>query len=105
MYHYLLERFIMNEELTFKDLFKTIDDLKCRVELLEKQPPTMNQLPDFMNAKDASEFLKVSKFTIYYYTNHKMIPYFKKGKRIYFKRTDLENFIMDEKYKYKVYVS
>lgn len=41
----------------------------------------------------ASSFLGLSKPTIYYYTSKNLIPFMKRGKRIYFSKLDLHSWL------------
>lgn len=47
---------------------------------------------EYLNIMEASLCYKVPINTFYYYCNKKMIPYKKRGKRSYFKKSDLEDF-------------
>jgi excisionase family DNA binding protein len=42
------------------------------------------------NIKEAADYLKLAVQTIYSYTSQGTIPFFKKGKRLYFRKTDLD---------------
>jgi len=52
---------------------------------------------DFLTIKQASEIINLAVPTIYALTCHKKIPYFKKGKKVYFKRSELEAWICSGK--------
>jgi len=62
--------------------------------LIEKEKP-------FLNVDEACYYLGIPKNTIYQYTSKNLLPYYKLGKRIFFKLNDLNNFVLDEKNKYK----
>jgi excisionase family DNA binding protein len=49
----------------------------------------------YINLKDACEFLNLAKPTIYTLTSKRLIPFIKKGKKLYFKKSDLENWLND----------
>lgn len=56
----------------------------------------------FINIDEASQYLGISKNTIYGYTSNKIIPFYKlQGRRLYFKIEDLNNFILNQKNKIK----
>jgi excisionase family DNA binding protein len=58
--------------------------------LLQKDKP-------FMNIDEASEYLQLSKQTLYAYTSKNVIPYYKmQGRRVYFKKEELDNFVLDK---------
>ena len=50
-----------------------------------------------MTIDQASRLLSISKATMYGKTSQRLIPHFKVGKRIYFKRSELINWIADGK--------
>ena len=53
---------------------------------------------EILSLSEASEFLKLSKSGIYKLTSAKKIPHFVPGgKRIYFKKSDLENWILNSR--------
>jgi excisionase family DNA binding protein len=53
---------------------------------------------DFLNVKEAAEFLDYSKSYLYKLTQLKIIPHYKpNGKKLYFKRSDLGNWITRNK--------
>lgn len=58
-----------------------------------------NDLPDILNIKEASAFLKLKIATLYEKTSLKVIPHFKKGNKLYFKRKELEEWIRSGKVK------
>lgn len=41
----------------------------------------------------ASKFLNLAKQTLYGYTSNREIPFIKKGKKLYFRKQDLENWL------------
>jgi excisionase family DNA binding protein len=57
------------------------------------QPIAFNDKP--MSIKEVSEFLNVSVQTIYGYTHSSLIPHFKKGKKLYFLRSELNDWIKE----------
>jgi excisionase family DNA binding protein len=50
---------------------------------------------ELLNVKEASQFLDLAVQTIYGFTSANKIPYFKKGKKLIFKRSDLENWQLE----------
>ena len=52
----------------------------------------------FLSLEEASKYLGVSRATMYSYTYKKVLPYYKpQGRKVYFKKSDLENFVLNEK--------
>ncbi len=63
----------------------------------------MNQLKQtkiespFLTVMEASEYLKLKPSTLYSYTHKRVIPFYKlRGRKIYFRKEDLDNFIMGD---------
>ena len=89
-------QFLTNlSEQEFKEFLK--DALK---EILSQQLGAVKQqLPDILNIKEASEFLKLKITTLYEKTSRKQIPHFKKGNKLYFYLSELQNWIKQGKVK------
>lgn len=60
-----------------------------------QQPPT----PELMNFKAAAEFLGIAEATLYKFTSERRIPHYKRGKKLYFFRSELEAWIAEGKVK------
>lgn len=52
----------------------------------EKEKPAK----EIMTVKEVAEFLNKKESTIYSYTHFKKIPHYKKGKSLFFKRSEIE---------------
>jgi excisionase family DNA binding protein len=51
----------------------------------------------FITLEEASVYLGLTKATLYSYTHKRIIPFYKiRGRRVYFKIEDLDNFILNE---------
>jgi excisionase family DNA binding protein len=50
-----------------------------------------------LNADEAAEFISMSKSTIYKYTHEGRIPHYKKGKRLYFKMEELDEWLTENR--------
>ncbi|MCK5050635.1 MAG: helix-turn-helix domain-containing protein [Candidatus Cloacimonetes bacterium] len=51
----------------------------------------------FLSLQEASEYLKLKPSTLYSYTHKRVIPFYKlRGRKIYFRKEDLDNFIMND---------
>jgi excisionase family DNA binding protein len=59
---------------------------------LQKDPPKEE---DLMTAQDVCDWLNMKLSTLYQKTHYKEIPFIKKGKRIYFSREELKNWLTD----------
>jgi len=58
-----------------------------------------NIIPDILDVKQAAEFLRLKIATLYEKTSEKTIPHFKKGKKLYFKRDELQDWVLEGKVK------
>ena len=57
-----------------------------------------NNYEEILSLSEASKFLKVSKSCVYKLTSAKKIPHFVPGgKKIYFKKSDLEDWILNSR--------
>jgi excisionase family DNA binding protein len=82
-------------EQEFKEFLK--DALK---EILSDQLGALKQqLPDVLDVQQASDFLKLKVTTIYEKTSRKEIPHFKKGNKLYFHLSELQEWIRQGKVK------
>lgn len=82
------------EKLTVKNLSETSAD---SLDNMTKQQPAGNEM---MNMDEASKFLDCSKGYLYKLTMKNMIPHYKPtGKRIYFYRAELDDWIKQGKVK------
>ena len=57
----------------------------------KNQPAIYNK--KYLNIDEAVEYLNMAKATIYIYTSQKKIPHFKRGRNLFFKRDELDNWI------------
>ena len=68
-------------------IFEQLESLK-RI-LVEKEKP-------FLSMEEASTYMGLPKNTLYQYTSKNLLPYYKTGKRVYFKIEDLNQFILNK---------
>ncbi len=52
---------------------------------------------EILNLEAASFYVGISKSTIYKYTSTKEIPHFKRGKRLFFKKVELDDWLTTNK--------
>lgn len=101
-----------NRELSEKKLkakSKNIETNELPIEEIPevKLPETKNVLktflsgetnnPDHLTVKQASEFLDIAEQTIYGYTHRKQIPFYKPHKKLYFLKSELEEWLRQGK--------
>ncbi len=66
----------------------------------KKEPETQTSTSrSFSNVEEAAAFLSIAKQTLYGLVSQRKIPFYKKSKRLYFKKDDLEQWILDGKKK------
>lgn len=69
-----------------------------RIEKLIKQlKPEKIEGDLVFNIKEAAKFTNLSESRIYKYTWERLIPHYKKGKRLYFKKTELAEWLTANK--------
>ena len=49
--------------------------------------------PEIMGLEQAAMFLGIAESTLYRYTSKRLIPYHKRYQKLYFKKTDLQNWV------------
>lgn len=64
---------------------------------IEKLNTASNTDDGFMNIEQVASFIGLSKTTIYGLTHERSIPRFKTGKRLYFKKSEIVNWITSTK--------
>ena len=52
---------------------------------------------EILNINQAADYLSISKATVYGKTSAREIPHFKRGKRLYFKKSDLEKWMTGQR--------
>ncbi|HVW94343.1 MAG TPA: helix-turn-helix domain-containing protein [Mucilaginibacter sp.] len=71
-------------------LFEKVEQIALSLERLE---PKDDKESDLLNIEEAAEFLKVSVAALYTKVSRKEIPFSKPGKRLYFNKSDLKEWI------------
>jgi excisionase family DNA binding protein len=80
----------------FQQLYDKISSLERKVDALlnvssEAKEETAHDEP--LTVREAADYLKLSTSTLYGLTSRKEIPFMKRGKRLYFKKEDLREWI------------
>lgn len=85
------------EPFNFNELPEVVRQLFEKVErielILEKFEPKQEVENELLNIKEAAEFLKVSVAAIYTKVSRQEIPFSKPGKRLYFNRSELNEWV------------
>ncbi len=79
---------LANELATIKELI---------FEVLHAQKCAINPDKDILNISEASKLTSIATKTIYNFTSLNTIPYFKKGRRLYFEREKLLAWLVSER--------
>lgn len=66
-----------------------------------KTPTPSVSHKEILTIEEASQFLNLAKQTLYGMTSRNEIPFLKKSRKLYFNRTDLENWLQEGKRKSK----
>jgi len=85
------------EPFNFNELPEVVRQLFEKVEriemILEKFEPKEENESELLNIEEAAEFLKVSVAAIYTKVSRQEIPFSKPGKRLYFNRSELKEWV------------
>ena len=73
------------------------DTLKKVLQQSTLQTAENNSQPELLSISQASEYLNLAKQTLYGFTSKGEIPYLKKGKKLYFKKSELTKWINEGK--------
>lgn len=78
-----------------------IDEILNRLKLIESLLAKNSQI-EFINANEAAAYLNISTNYLYKLTSEKKFPFYKpSGKLIYFKKSELDNWISQSRIKSK----
>ena len=84
----------------FKNISETLERVLIEIERLQKIA-SQREKP-FLTIDEASEYLGISKATIYGYTSKGIIPFHKlQDRRLYFDINDLNEFVLNPKNRHK----
>jgi excisionase family DNA binding protein len=84
---------------------QTVEELlNARLPLQSAEKPK-HPLDDYLNALEASEFLRLSIATVYTMTSRRQIPFYKKGKKLYFRQEDLVKWMETGRHKDQTEIS
>jgi excisionase family DNA binding protein len=85
-------------EITFEKLPKAVSEIFDKLDNIEKLLNIQNQpqlVDELLTIQQAGEFIKLTVPTIYSLVSRNNIPFSKKGKRLYFSKSDLSNWIKE----------
>ena len=81
------------------DRLNAIEDLLRTVIKNDPKGATVltTSLPNVFNLNQAAEYVSLSKSAMYKKTAERTIPHFKQGKKLYFKRSELDDWLTEQK--------
>lgn len=87
------------DPVTFEQMPKLLAEMNRRLEriedlLLDRSMPQKAE-PDLMSINEASSFLNLTVATLYSMVSRKQIPHSKRGKKLYFSRIELSEYVRD----------
>jgi excisionase family DNA binding protein len=87
---------------TSKDELENIILLSIRKVFFEKENSTAELDQDkIFSIKEACTFLNLAQQTLYGFTSRREIPFIKRGKKLYFRKSELKNWLLEGKKKSK----
>jgi MerR family transcriptional regulator, repressor of the yfmOP operon len=90
------------DSIAFKQIIEKMDLLEARFENLAEA--SVNPLKDkWLDIEEVCFLLKVSKRTLQSYRNDKLLPYSIIGKKVYYRASDVEKFLLKNYRKVKGY--
>src|SRR6187549_1719192 len=79
----------------FQLILQRLNTIEALINNLSNPESEGTEIVQVLNFDQASNYLSLSKSTLYKMTSERNIPHFKRGKRVYFKRNELENWLTE----------
>jgi excisionase family DNA binding protein len=80
----------------FATILEKISGLENQIKHLKGQQAPKPE-PDFMTVDQAAQYLDLSKSTIYKNVHFGKLPYYKSGKKLYFRKSEIKQIIEQSK--------
>jgi excisionase family DNA binding protein len=81
---------------TTKDELQEIIHESVKSAITEQNTQQQSEEPDkIMSLKEAASFLNLAQQTVYGFTSKQQIPFIKKGKKLYFRKSELEKWLLE----------
>jgi len=77
----------------FELLFDKLNIIEHLLRNVQKEDKAAVTLPTIFNLDQAAEYVSLSKSAIYKKTSERNIPHFKQGKKLFFKRSELDDWL------------
>jgi len=88
-----MEKFI----LTTPEELGNLIQFNVRKALSEQEQSPKQEQDKLMSVQEAATFLNLAKQTLYGFTSKNDIPFIKRGKKLYFRKADLEKWLLEGK--------
>jgi excisionase family DNA binding protein len=86
-------------ELLLEKLSKIEKDLLEIKEIKSSYSASRSSSNELMNIQEVAEYLSLSVPTLYGYTSHMEIPHMKRGKRLYFRKNEIDEWLLKSRVK------
>jgi len=73
--------------------------LETKVDQIHQNAQLLNK--PVLDINEAANLLRMSKYTLYTMTSKRILPFFKVGRKIFFDREELLDFVRSKKHRYK----
>ena len=81
---------------TTKDELQEIIHESVKSAITEQNTQQQSEEPDkMMSLKETAIFLNLAQQTVYGFTSKQQIPFIKKGKKLYFRKSELEKWLLE----------
>lgn len=90
-----MEKIILTTQNELENLIQN----SVRQALSEQNEKPIENKDAILSIDEAGNFLRLAKQTLYGFTSKNEIPFFKKGKKLYFRKAELEQWLLDGKQK------
>ena len=81
----------------FELILKKLDVIENLLRSVPQPVIQANSFTEVLNLEQAAEYVSLSKSAIYKKTSERNIPHFKQGKKLYFKRSELDAWLTELK--------
>ncbi len=81
----------------FELIIDKLNNIESLLKTVMKKDNGTVTITEVLNLNQAAEYVSLSKSAIYKKTSERNIPHFKQGKKLYFKRSELDNWLTELK--------
>lgn len=75
----------------FDEILRKLTGIENQIRLLSKLE--VDTAPDWMTVQQAADYLNLSKQTVYRKVSDGKLPFYKSGKKLHFKKSELHSFV------------